>query len=173
MARPLPRRRRGDVTMRFIADCMLGTLAKWLLILGHDVVYMPRIEDGELVRLAVQEKRTILTRDRKLVKRRAAKDSILIKSQDLAEQIGQVLEERRLRVRWDDLFRRCLKCNCPTEPAPRDAVKDRVPVYVHRTQSRFTRCPSCDQIFWRATHVNRMLETLERRLGRPPAPRGV
>ena len=108
--------------MKFIADCMLGTLAKWLLILGHDVVYMPRIEDGELVRLAVQEKRTILTRDRKLVKRRAAKDSILIKSQDLAEQIGQVLEERRLRVRWDDLFRRCLKCNCPTEPAPRDAV---------------------------------------------------
>lgn len=159
--------------MKFIADCMLGTLAKWLLILGHDVVYMPRIEDGDLVRLAVKEKRTILTRDRKLVQRRAAKNSILIKSQDLNEQIGQVFEEKRLRVRWEHLFRRCLKCNQPTEPASRDAVKNHVPVYVHRTQSRFARCPSCNQIFWRATHVNRMLETLGRRFGRPPAPRSA
>ena len=51
--------------MKFIADCMLGTLSKWLLILGHDVVYLSRVEDGELVRMAVAEKRTILTRDRK------------------------------------------------------------------------------------------------------------
>jgi len=37
--------------MKFIADCMLGTLSKWLLILGHDVVYLSRVEDGELVDL--------------------------------------------------------------------------------------------------------------------------
>ena len=47
--------------MKFAADCMLGTLAKWLIILGHDVTYYRRIEDDELVSIARREKRTILT----------------------------------------------------------------------------------------------------------------
>ena len=156
--------------MRFIADCMLGTLAKWLLILGHDVVYLRRVEDGVLVRIAVQEKRTILTRDRRLAHRRAARDHILIQSQDLQEQIRQVLKERRLRIRGEHLFRRCIRCNQLTEVVPRETVRDRVPIYVYRTQSRFTRCPRCSRIYWRATHVSRMLETLQKRLRRPVAP---
>ncbi|HXU11729.1 MAG TPA: DUF5615 family PIN-like protein, partial [Candidatus Binatia bacterium] len=69
--------------MKFAADCMLGTLAKWLIILGHDVFYTARIEDRRLVELARREGRTILTRDRRLVLRRDARDHILIESQDL------------------------------------------------------------------------------------------
>src|SRR5712691_2140674 len=102
--------------MKFAADCMLGTLAKWLILLGHDVAYYARVEDSELVRIARREGRTILTRDRRLVLRRDARDHILITSQDLREQIRQVLEERHLRIRKDSLFRRCIKCNRPTRP---------------------------------------------------------
>ena len=155
--------------MKFIADCMLGTLAKWLIILGHDVAYFARIEDGDLVALAVRQRRTILTRDRRLVQRRAARDHILIASQDLREQIGQVLRARRLRVRKDNLFRRCIKCNRQTRSVPRAAVRGRVPPYVFRTRRRFTRCPGCDQVYWKATHVTRMVETLRHRLGAKPA----
>ena len=115
---------------------MLGTLAKWLIILGHDVAYFPRIEDGDLVALARREERTLLTRDRRLVQRRDARDHILIASQDLREQIGQVLEERRLRVRKDNLFRRCIKCNRRTRPVPREKVRGRVPPYVFRTDRK-------------------------------------
>lgn len=149
---------------------MLGTLAKWLMILGHDVSYFRDIDDGDLIKIAREEERTILTSDRKLVQRRAARDHILVTSDDLTEQIRQVLRERRLPVRRDRLFRRCLKCNQPTEVIPPSAVRDRVPVYVYRTQSHFTRCPHCDQIYWRATHVTRMLDTLQTRL--TAAPRG-
>ena len=154
--------------MKFIADCMLGTLAKWLIILGHDVAYFARIEDADLVALAVSQRRTILTRDRRLVQRRAARDHILIASQDLREQIGQVLKERRLRVRKDNLFRRCIKCNRRTRPVPRDKVRGRVPAYVFRTRRRFSRCPGCGQIYWKATHVARMVETLCHRLAAGP-----
>jgi len=143
---------------------MLGTLAKWLIILGHDVAYFPRIEDGDLVALARRGRRTILTRDRRLVKRRDAKDSILIASQDLREQIRQVLEERRLRIRKDRLFRRCIKCNRPTRAVSRVSVRADVPPYVYRTRRRFTRCPQCRQVFWRATHVSRMFLDLTERL---------
>ena len=152
--------------MRFIADCMLGTLAKWLIILGHDVTYFPRIEDRALVEIALRERRTILTRDRRLAMRRDARDHILIASQDLPQQIRQVLTERRLRIRKDNLFRRCIKCNRRTRPVPRSAVRDQVPPYVYRTRRRFTRCPRCARVFWRATHVSRMLETLRARLQR-------
>jgi len=153
--------------VKFAADCMLGTLAKWLILLGHDVAYSARIEDRELVRMARREGRTILTRDRRLVARRDARDHILIKSQELREQIRQVLLERRLRIRKDSLFRRCIKCNRRTRPVGRATVRDQVPLYVYRTQRRFTRCPGCGQVFWRATHVSRMLLDLQERLGRP------
>ena len=152
--------------MKFAADCMLGTLAKWLILLGHDVAYFARIEDHDLVQAARREGRTILTRDRRLVQRRDAKDHILIKSQDLREQVRQVFEERRLRVRKDSLFRRCIKCNRRTRPVTRASVRAEIPPYVHKTQRRFTRCPGCRRVFWRATHVGRMLEDLQERLGR-------
>lgn len=148
--------------MKFAADCMLGTLAKWLIILGHDVTYYRRIEDDELVAVARREKRTILTRDRKLVERRAASDHILVRSSDLKEQIQQVMSERGLTVRQDRLFQRCTGCNETTRLVPRETVRGEVPIYVYRTQSRFRRCPQCGKVYWRATHVNRMLETLRR-----------
>lgn len=152
--------------MKFAADCMLGTLAKWLILLGHDVAYFARIEDHELVQVARRERRTILTSDRRLVQRREAKDHVLIKSHDLREQIRQVLEERRLRIRKDSLFRRCIKCNRRTRRVTRASVRGEVPAYVHKTQRSFTRCPVCGRVFWRATHVGRMLEDLQERLGR-------
>jgi len=153
--------------MKFAADCMLGTLAKWLILLGHDVAYFPRIEDHELVQMARREGRTILTRDRRLVQRRDAKDHILIESQNLRDQIRQVLEERRLRIRKDSLFRRCIKCNRRTLAVARTSVRAEVPPFVYRMKRRFTRCPGCRQVFWRATHVDRMFQDLRARLGRP------
>jgi len=152
--------------MKFFADCMLGTLAKWLIILGHDVRYEAKIEDGALVTLAAREKRTILTRDRRLVKRRAARDHVLIRSQDLERQIRQVLDERRLPVRSDRLFRRCVRCNRPTRIVSRETVRDHVPPYVFKTQRRFARCPSCSRIYWHATHVTGMLERLRKQPAR-------
>ena len=150
--------------MRFAADCMLGTLAKWLLILGHDVAYFRRIEDRELVERAVREKRVILTRDRKLVLRRAARNHVLIRSQKLEEQIAQVFQEKRLTLRRNRLLGRCLLCNAPNEKLARAQAKGRVPVYVFRTQTRFTHCVRCGRIYWRATHVDRMLERLAAQL---------
>src|SRR5262245_45253473 len=151
---------------------MLGTLAKWLILLGHDVAYFPRIEDVELVRIARTERRVILTCDRRLVQRRDARDHILIASQDLTEQIRQVLRERGLRLRKDRLFRRCVKCNRATRQVPRASIRSEVPPFVYRTRRRVTRCPGCRRVFWRATHVDRMLRSLPGRLrGVPGAPR--
>src|SRR5260370_242592 len=58
------------VKPRFLADCNVGRLARWLRALGYDASYHPRIDDAELVREAAAESRVLLTRDRDLTKRR-------------------------------------------------------------------------------------------------------
>ncbi len=49
---------------RFLADCNVGRLARWLRALGYDASYHARIGDSELVREAAAENRVVLTRDR-------------------------------------------------------------------------------------------------------------
>lgn len=156
---------------RFIADCMLGKLAKRLRMLGFDTAYERRIDDGDLVRLAVEQRRTLLTRDTRLVVRRALKRSpagfLLIDSEMPEEQLRQVFSHFGLRPSRDRLLTRCLRCNLPIEPVPAAQVRDRVPAYVHATQKRFSRCPGCGRVYWRATHVESMMARLERRLLEP------
>ena len=98
----------------FAADCMLGTLAKWLRILGYDAFYRNRIEDGELVELARAEGRVVLTRDRRLTERRRARPFVLIASDRPEEQIRQLIAEIGLELREERLLSRCLPCNTPT-----------------------------------------------------------
>lgn len=147
-------------TQRLIADCMLGRLARWLRILGVDVVYDPELSDHELVERAVAEARVIVTRDRRLVLRRRAKRHLLIRSEVLEEQLAQVVRELAIEVDTAQLFGRCLLCNQPLADLAAEEARRRVPPYVARTQKRFRHCPRCGRVFWAASHVERMLGRL-------------
>ena len=153
-----------SVPQRFVADVMLGRLARWLRVLGLDVRYDSAMDDAALVELAVAEGRTILTRDRRLVERRLARDHILIRSDVLDEQLLQLARVASLPGEGDSPFGRCIDCNSPFEAFAPEEAKRRVPPYVARTQVRFHYCPECDRVFWRASHVREM-EARLRRLG--------
>lgn len=77
---------------------MLDALARWLQILGVDVVYDAALDDPQIVERAVAEDRVILTRDRRLVQRRLARNHLLIRSEVVDEQVRQVLEELGIRT---------------------------------------------------------------------------
>ena len=141
---------------------MLGALARWLRVLDVDVAYDPALDDPELVERAVAEGRTILTRDRKLVERRLARNHLLICTGDPGAQVRQVLAETGVRPDPARLFARCLRCNTPLQPMPPDEARARVPPFVARTQEEFRACPGCGRIYWRSTHVARMRERLRR-----------
>ena len=143
---------------------MLGRLARWLRILGHDVVYFRRIEDADLVNLAAREGRVLLTRDTRLVQRKAARRALLIRSHLLEDQIREMVSWNREALLAPRLCRRCLECNEPTVAVEKAELKGRVPAYVFETQARFRSCPSCGRIYWRATHVRDMLRRLRRSL---------
>jgi len=151
---------------RYIADCMLGRLAKWLRALGFDVAYDRRIADDALIARAWREGRTILTRDRALAGRRALKENgarcILVESADPDGQLAEMVRAHGLTPDPARLLTRCLRCNEMTVGVPADSVAGEVPSYVRATQTRFSRCPACGRVYWKATHVERLLERLER-----------
>ena len=145
-----------------IADAMLGALARWLRVLGLDVAYDPSLDDPELVERAVAEGRVILTRDRRLVERRLARNHLLIRSEVVEEQVRQVLEELGIRPDPGRLLGRCLRCNVLTEPMPAEDARAVVPPWVARTQEEYRVCPVCGRIYWSGSHAERMREKLER-----------
>ncbi|MEM4441210.1 MAG: Mut7-C RNAse domain-containing protein, partial [Desulfurococcaceae archaeon] len=51
---------------RFIVDNMLGSLARWLRILGYDTAYDRDAEDWQIIRRAELERRIVVTKDRAL-----------------------------------------------------------------------------------------------------------
>lgn len=148
---------------RFFADSMLGKLARWMRTLGYDVAYDPYIDDGELVMRALEEGRTILTRDTRLIQRRSARGrAFFITGDHVGEQLKQVIREFPPDEKL--LLTRCLRCNVPLVSIPKEKIEERVPPYVFRTQSEFSECPSCRRIYWGATHKAKMLDDLKKLL---------
>lgn len=145
--------------MRFLADSMLGTLAKWLRILGYDTAYDVDLDDNALVRLARAEGRILLSRDTALVQRKGLQ-CLFITSEVLQEQLAQVRQTFDLRV--DSPFSRCPVCNSPLENVPKHEAWGQVPPFVFQTQERFSLCPACNRFYWRGTHWQKMLAQVQK-----------
>ncbi len=146
--------------MRFIADTMLGRLARWLRILGYDTVYPGQESDQRLARLASEENRILLTRDRELASRKGFR-KLLIRSDLLSEQLAQVREELGLSL-TGRTFSLCLICNRPLEEVDKDQAQERIPPYVLQTQKTFSRCPQCHKVYWAGTHLDHMQSLMKK-----------
>ncbi len=155
---------------RFLADDMVGKLARWLRIIGLDVASAGRVDDNDLVRRALEEDRILLTRHARLLEQISAKDLkprrgelnwIVLKSPHYLEQIDQVLEENGLRIDQARLFTRCLVCNSRLEPASKEEVAGEVPEFTYSIQDAYARCRNCNKVFWTGTHTDRILGKLK------------
>jgi uncharacterized protein len=155
---------------RFLADAMLGHLARWLRIMGYDTAWEQEAEDGELVRRALEEERTLLTRDRRLPEEWRVRNVLVLDEEHPSGQIRQVVG--RLGLSWrDQLFTRCSRCNEPLvgltaeEVRMRQEGRDRpVPDRILERADTFRRCPSCGRVYWEGSHTDRIRRRLERLL---------
>lgn len=141
--------------MKFIVDCMLGKLAKWLKILGFDTLYFSNIEDSDFLGWAKKERRIVLTRDTGLIEKSGDMEKLFIESEDWKAQVRQVLDAFEL---WERINpnSRCIECNVELKDLPKKKAKNLVAPFVYERAESFALCPCCDRIFWQGTHFRDM-----------------
>lgn len=144
---------------RFVADNMLGRLARWLRLMGYDTLYAREAEDAEIISLSISEDRIILTRDRQLTLRRGAR-AFYIPEIMLEKQLKLVSSKFGLHFREDSM--RCGVCNGLLGVTDRQAVKGRVPDGVYQRNELFHECVSCGHVYWRGTHWTRIRAVIGR-----------
>ena len=146
---------------RFVADTHLGKLARHLRMAGFDTLYGNDWDDDRIVALSRAERRTILTRDRGMLRRREVDRAYCVRAVHSEAQLAEVVE----RLQLEDLlapFTRCREDNTPLEEVPREAVLDRVPERVRGLYARFKRCRTCGRIYWEGSHYERMKGVIAR-----------
>ncbi len=153
--------------MKFLADHMLGTLARWLRFLGFDCSYPEALSDREMKAIAKTEARILLTRDKELAR---AKDitALYIESTDLEEQLIQVVLEFDLKT--DLALSRCSLCNSILEGIEKGEVEGKVPENVFSLRNEFWECKKCGKFYWKGTHYEGILKTLGRLEGKSTGP---
>jgi uncharacterized protein with PIN domain len=152
----------GRIVAKFLADGMLGKLARWMRALGLDCAFCNGAADDELVRRAQSEDRVLLTRDRRLAERRLLRNRVVLVAQDdWRDQLAEVRQAFDFSAEIRPLSR-CLECNTLLESAAASEVAPLVPAYVAKTQRQFRRCAGCGRIYWAGTHQGRIQATLDR-----------
>jgi uncharacterized protein with PIN domain/sulfur carrier protein ThiS len=148
----------GTVSI-FLADAHLGGLARFLRMLGYDTLHENAFSDAEIRRIASEEKRIVLTRDRELLKCGDIARGCYVHALKPEAQLREVAARYDLAASARP-FTRCLTCNLPLQPVGKAEIAARLPDKVSQLHERFVRCPGCDGVFWPGSHYERMQAAL-------------
>ncbi len=147
--------------MRFLLTKELGRLVRWLRILGFDTEYYTSENKSSLIIMALREDRIIVTRNTHLTKS-AGIHIVEIKEETIKEQVKELKTKLNLKINEELIFSRCIICNEPLISIEKDAVKEKVPEYVFKTQEIFYSCPKCQRIYWQGTHWGNVKSLISR-----------
>jgi uncharacterized protein len=143
----------------FIVDAMLGKLAKKLRLLGYDSLYSSSIADDEIIQLAKNENRILVTKD-VLLSQKAEKQQIMtiqITSDDEIEQFLQINGKTKLgKCTVSGSKSRCPLCNGELQYTEKNDVSEKVPTGVLENMNDFWTCKDCKKIYWEGTHIKNL-----------------
>ncbi len=142
---------------------MLGTLAKWLRIIGFDAKYVNDDRcDEDLIEESKKEGRILISRDKFLIKKASKEELPIVKieSDSLNEQLKKVIDDQKLEIDEDKMLNRCTICNESVIERKKEEVKGKVPPRVFEDHEKFWECPKCKRIYWIGSHWNEMVKRL-------------
>ena len=149
---------------RFVADAHLGALARGLRLLGFDTLFRNDFTDAAIVQVAEQQRRIVLTRDRRLLMRRTVTHGLYLHALRPKAQLHEVIQRLDLR-RSAHPFIRCLRCNALLEAVDKQVVVVQLEPDTARSQQRFWRCTGCGRFYWQGSHYRRMRRLVQELLG--------
>ena len=151
---------------RFVIDSNLGQLARYLRLLGFDVIYRNDFTDRQVAQVADRERRIVLTRDRALLQHKIITHGYFVRADKPREQVREILTRLDLYGALRP-FTRCLRCNGELETVDKEAVLDRLEPKTRKYYHRFRRCRECGQVYWKGSHFNRMEKLCDYFAARP------
>ena len=157
-------------SVAFLADAMLGNIARKLRIFGFDTVYMAQAHDDEILKIGIEQDRVILTADKELFKRivKAGARGVLVSggASELEDLVHILTKNGITSVGMNGIGSRCSVCNGPLEERTSDQVKNDddcnnnddviVPDKVIACHNQFFQCTACGKIYWEGGHLKRI-----------------
>ncbi len=132
-------------------DEMLGTLAKWMVILGKNVKYIKGFKDDEIIKL-LRPSDILITADSELCNRvRKFANCLFISEREKLDYNFTLLKEKpSLTPKF------CPVCGGKLNKVRKKDIKDKVPkmAYVHHRD--FYMCKGCGKIYWKGSHWKRI-----------------
>ena len=138
--------------MTFIVDAMLGKLATWLRLTGHDTFYSTKVHDDELLQIALDQKRILLTSDAILSRRAqdAGAEFMLVRG-TVDEEVASVFRKYEINPEIDPSKSRCTKCNgslTHINDEEKERIKGFVPDQTYNHYTEFWLCRYCKSVFF-------------------------
>ncbi|OGU57743.1 MAG: twitching motility protein PilT [Ignavibacteria bacterium RBG_13_36_8] len=146
---------------KFILDVHLGKLAKYMRMLGLDTLYSNSYNDEEIIKISLKEKRTILTKDRGILKRNEVTHGYWVRSTNSEKQIAEIIERFDLKQSVSQ-FSRCLECNKLLTKIKKENIIDRIPPKVRAQHEDYYICKECDRIYWAGSHYDKMKSLIKK-----------
>ncbi len=144
----------------FAADRMLGRLARMLRLLGYDTVYAADMTPARLIEIARAGGRLILTRGKAEKRFPGGLPLLSLRSEYAPEQLREVVERFRLDTH-SGLWTRCTLCNGAIEKVDKQEVEAEMKPRISQLYDEFFRCADCRHVYWRGSHVARILKNLD------------
>ena len=140
---------------RFVVDEHLGKLARCLRMLGFDACYKNNYNTDELVEISLDEKRTILTKNKNVLKRSEVTHAYFVRNLGIENQVKEIITRFDLQNEINE-FTRCLECNGLLLAIKKETIIDQIPSKVADWLDTFFRCSNCHKIYWQGTHHQKM-----------------
>lgn len=146
---------------RFVLDVHLGRLAQRLRLLGFDTAYRNEAADADLAAQAGAEQRWLLTRDRGLLMRSVVTHGYLVRADDPALQVAEVMRRFQLYGATRPLTR-CANCNGLLAPVAKATIDHLLQPGTRRDHDVFAQCQTCDQLYWEGSHAGDLQAFVQR-----------
>jgi uncharacterized protein with PIN domain len=150
----------------FIVDAMLGKLATWLRLTGHDTFYSTKVHDDELIRIALQQDRILLTSDAILARRteEAGAEVMLVRG-SVDEEVATVFLKFGISPEADPSKSRCTKCNgslTHIKDEEKEQIRGFVPYQTYTHYEEFWLCGYCKSVFFQGGQWTNIEEYMAR-----------
>ena len=124
-------------------------------MLGIDTAYRNNYTDKEIVTIAAEEKRVVLTRDVGLLKHKCIAHGYWLRSQQPEEQLTEVTKRFSLCYCIQP-FSRCMACNGELHSVEKEEIIHELLPLVREYYNEFYQCSQCKKIYWKGSHFENM-----------------